>query len=366
LIADGKKSRPETLALADRMVEAWQNDSRRWDYFSADANRPEASHRTEMMSALGKLEADLLLERFIACTVTLCYDGSENAALISSVGVLGHAKAEAVLSALISARMLNRPQECAELLLALSEEPSRCFLEVAEAAIDGLDRIGTRDRESEVNDWEPEDRRRPISPQFLVNLLQALRRFKKATLCDAAAEKIAARPKIFRPVTLVVPALEQIYATWGTKAAAADSSIGHLWTNSARFLLQRSEFPPEPPADWRLDVKLSCSCPDCRELQAFSLDPLERIHRFRVKKERRQHLHNMIDRHRLDMTHFTERVGSPQTLVCTKDRRSFDRRMKEYQNEIGAMRSLLRMAPKTSSAVALCGRMQAATNPAAK
>ena len=140
---------------------------------------------------------------------------------------------------------------------------------------------------------------RPISPQFLVNLLQALRRFKKATLCDEAAEK------------------------------------------------------------------LSCTCPDCRELQAFSLNPLERIHRFRVKKERRQHLHNTIDRHRLDMTHITERVGSPQTLVCTKDRRTFDRRMKEYKAEVGAMCSLLRMLPKADGAVALGGRMKAAANSAA-
>jgi hypothetical protein len=85
-----------------------------------------------------------------------------------------------------------------------------------------------------------------------------------------------------------------------------------------------------------------------------------------VKKERRQHLQKMIDKHRLAMTHITERAGSPQTLVCTKDRRAFDRRMKEYKNEIGAMRSLLRMAPKTDSAAALSGRMRTATNPAVK
>ena len=42
----------------------------------------------------------------------------------------------------------------------------------------------------------------------------------------------------------------------------------------------------------------------------------------------------------------TERVGSPQTLVCTKDRRTFDRRMKQYQDEIAAMRRLVRLAPK--------------------
>ena len=345
------------------MVEAWQKDSRTSDYYCAGANRPEAFHRIEMMSVLGKLDTGLLLERFITTTVTLHYNGSENAGLISSVSVLGRAKAEAVLSALISERMQNRPQECAELLANLSENPSCCFPKVAAAAIEGLDRIGTLARESEVSEWEPEDRRRPISSQFLVNLLQALQRFKRATLCDAAAEKIAARPEIFKPAALVVPALEQIHAT-RTKDAVADSSIVHLWTNSARFLLERSEFPPEPPADWRQDVKLSCSCPDCRELQAFSFDPLEQIHRFRIKKERRQHLHNMIDKHRLDMTHITERAGSPQTLVCTKDRRAFDRRMKEYKNEIGAMRTLLRMAPKTDSAAALSGRMRAAINPA--
>ena len=132
------------------------------------------------------------------------------------------------------------------------------------------------------------------------------------------------------------------------------------------FLLQRSETPPEPPSNWRLDVKLSCSCPDCRELQAFALDPVERVHRFRVKKERRQHLHNTIDKHRLDMTHLTERVGSPQTLVCSKDRRTFDRRMKQYGHEIAAMRALVGLAPKSAAAAALSARMMAAVKLAAE
>jgi hypothetical protein len=40
--------------------------------------------------------------------------------------------------------------------------------------------------------------------------------------------------------------------------------------------------------------------------------------------------------------------------------------MKEYKNEIDAMRSLLRMVPKTDGAVVLYGRMKASANPAAK
>ncbi len=360
LTAAGKRARLEAVGLAERMVNAWAGDAQRWNSHSLGEGRPDSPHRIEMIAMLRKLGAAALLERFIADIVTPGYDGSENAALLSSVSVLGDAKAAAVLSVLVSARMPDRPNECTEFLLALSEDPSRCFLEAAESAVAGLDRIGTQDAEPEAFDSEPEERHRPLGPQFLENLLQALRRFKSGTYCEAAAEKIAARPEAFSPVTLVVPALVQIYAGWGRKAAASDSSVAHLWTRSAEFLLRRSEVPPEPPSDWRLDVELSCSCPDCRELRVFALDPAARVHRFRVKKERRQHLHNAIDRHHLDMTHLTERVGSPQTLVCTKDRRTFNRRMKQYGTEIAAMRTLVGLAPRSDAAAGLSARIQKA------
>lgn len=359
LIAGGEQLGKQALTLAKRMMEMWEDNSRQWDHYSLIRNCPESSHRIEMMAALQKLNAVSLLERFITDTINRSYDGSENAALVSSVRVLGDAKAEAVLSALISARMPNRHNECAELLLALSEDPARRFQEVAESAIAGLDRIGIRNGRTEKDDWDLEERGTPLDYQFVVNLLEALRRFKQATLRQAAAEKIASRSKVFSPVTLVVPALERIYAAWGRNAATSDSSVVHLWTSSAEFLLRRGETPPKPPSDWRLDVKLSCSCPDCRELQAFAHDPAEFTYRFRIKKERRQHLHNIIDKHRLDMTHVTERVGSPQTLVCTKDRRSFDRRMKEYEMEIASMRTLIGLMPN-SKAGPLSTRMQAA------
>ena len=142
--------------------------------------------------------------------------------------------------------------------------------------------------------------------------------------------------------------------------AASDSGVVHLWMQSTEFLLARSETPPKPPSDWHLNIRLTCSCPDCSELQTFARDPIERVHRFRIKKERRQHLHNAIDRHGLDMTHVTERVGSPRTLVCTKDRRSFDRRMKEYEREIAVMHTLIDLMPNSKAATALSTRMKAA------
>ena len=59
-------------------------------------------------------------------------------------------------------------------------------------------------------------------------------------------------------------------------------------------------------------------------------DPEQRVGRFPLRKDRRQHLHQQIDKHRLDLTHVTERKGSPQTLVCTKTQASYELRLKQF------------------------------------
>jgi hypothetical protein len=88
--------------------------------------------------------------------------------------------------------------------------------------------------------------------------------------------------------------------------------------------------PVEPPKDWRRDAELGCKCEDCVALSRFLSDPEQREARFAIRKERRQHLHRQIDQHRCDCTHVTARVGSPQTLVCTKTQASYERRLKQY------------------------------------
>ena len=87
------------------------------------------------------------------------------------------------------------------------------------------------------------------------------------------------------------------------------------------------------PTDYRRPSKLSCNCDDCRELSAFLDNPNEAVHRFRVRKDRRQHLHRIIERHRCDLTHVTERRSSPQTLVCTKTTASYKAACQVYERD---------------------------------
>ena len=364
LVSDGKRARPQAMEVAARMLEAWAGDGHGWDRFSIDRASPGPADRIAMIGLLSKLGAEPLLERFLGGAVTLSYDGAENPALLASVNLLGDTKAAAVLSILVSTRMQERPNECAELLLALSENASPCFSQVAEAAVAALDSIGTRVANQRPYQWEPEERRRP-GPQFLVNLLGALQRFSGVeTLCLTAAEKIASLTGTFSPVTLVVPAIKAMHKSRRRRNQQGSDGIAHLWTSAAEFLLQRSEVPPPPPSDWCLNVKLSCTCRYCEELQAFANDPALQIHHFRVNKERRRHFHDVINRDRLDMTHVTKRVGSPQTLVCTKDRRSFKQRMNEYRDEIAAMSTLSKLAPQSGGSAALSTRLERAINQA--
>ena len=56
-------------------------------------------------------------------------------------------------------------------------------------------------------------------------------------------------------------------------------------------------------------------------------------------------MHRTIDFHGLDINHQTERRGRPFTLVCTKNRRSHERRLAEYSDDIERMRRLTDIAP---------------------
>jgi hypothetical protein len=146
------------------------------------------------------------------------------------------------------------------------------------------------------------------------------------------------------------------------KSISADDDYEHLWHHAATILLARSEHPPKAPKDWRQAGRIRCTCGDCRELQTFLFNPVEQTHRFRRRKDRRRHLHEQIQRHGLDMTHETERRGSPQTLVCTKNRRAHERQCAEHNADLTAMSTLLRVIRGARGELAtLAARMADAT-----
>jgi hypothetical protein len=79
-------------------------------------------------------------------------------------------------------------------------------------------------------------------------------------------------------------------------------------------------------------------------LVRFLRDAAERTHRFPRRKDLRQHLHRQIEQHGLDVTHITERKGSPQTLVCTKSQASYERRLDQFRIDSELLAALEELA----------------------
>ncbi len=122
--------------------------------------------------------------------------------------------------------------------------------------------------------------------------------------------------------------------TWLSKNVKKPSAGLVKWLDEVRDQLRSitAEVPQEP-TDFRRAAPIKCTCSDCAELKRFLADPGERVLRLKMGKERRRHLHSQIDVNKIDLTHVTERIGSPQTLVCTKTAASYQASLKKYRED---------------------------------
>jgi hypothetical protein len=210
---------------------------------------------------------------------------------------------------------------------------------VCTALADEVEQILQRWDGRQEPDWyQPEPRTAIVDSVF--------RAFTALGEIDRLAQFVAyvlARPKRYDLRTVLIPAVKSLHA-----ALPADSpgqgSLDRLLHQCLTPLRTLTATPIEPPADWTRDADLDCQCADCKELARFLRDPVEHVHRFPRRKELRQHLHGQIDAHRLDLTHVTERKGSPQTLVCTKNQATYERRLAQFKVDWQLLRDLEELA----------------------
>ncbi|MQA92498.1 MAG: hypothetical protein GEU90_20120 [Gemmatimonas sp.] len=331
--------RERTVAIADRILAVWEAEPA----YRLYAGGGRKANRSEMLALLGAIADPELLERFVDAIVIRDYDGSENGALAGQMHLLGARQAGDLLSRLARENTRECVASCVDLLSRLGranghEAPAvstSALRKMAEAIIEVLPEVLPRGTLSAA---DPRQARKAqaADASTLADLLDSFTRLGLISLRVRAARAVIANVPVFDPGEVIVPALELLRQR-RSGSSQRDADFHLLWRHTAAFLLARSEFPPHPPADWRQDVAISCACDDCRELQAFARRAGEEVHRFRVRKDRRQHLHHAIQSNGLDMTHVTERKGSPQTLVCRKTLRRFQARCVQHTKDIAAL-----------------------------
>ena len=202
--------------LARQLVEAWAGAPEHPSH--RQPGRPDK--RDEMLRLLRQLGEAALLGQFIADVVTQDYDGSDNAALASCARLLDAKRAGELYAELMRQHFPHWHGHCADLLhdltfkskLAADKSGPAALRQIAEAAVSKLDEVGKQEKENEWMSWRVGNKARPVNAALVANLLDVLGKLDASELRVAAAERFAAWPAVFDPVTILVPALGSLNA----------------------------------------------------------------------------------------------------------------------------------------------------------
>ena len=349
--------------LASELVDMWP---------SGRAGHNKES-RTRMLGLLSGVGDKACISRFLHEVVLSHYTGSENEDLSAAMERVGPKSAGQFLLALVDAHFTQRPKETLALLRRVGEKrgksagrtPKDMLREAVRSVLRAVSVAPAVHRK--VRSARPQAGKSPSTasrpprtatatgtvqpdPQVLKQLAdQAVRdlfalawHWRLMSEADAAAGAIAALPQLATPDRAIPAALGELH---GDKGLAHTNPFATLWRHAAGSLLKRSATLPKEPRHWKIAADIDCKCDLCADLRAFCKDPAAQVARFPVRTDLRAHLHRIIEYNRLDIDHETERRGSPYTLVCTKNRASYKRRLAEYSKDVSWMRRLIRSAP---------------------
>lgn len=300
---------------------------------------PEASAASRLLEGLARLDEPRLIGEFLAAVPIRDVSADPSPAVVAIGQKYGWPTFEPQLLSVMketsnstmgrNARLLEtvctaRPRKKAgweDLCSALAEELI--------AAIEALDHKRLPTGYSE--DWYPDQVDRAA---VLAGLARSLIASGQSELMSRFMDHALAAPKRYPLTKAHIEAITGL-RPWLSKHVKEPFPALTKWLEAVRGQLEAlTAREPQAPNDYRRAAPLTCDCSLCAELKRFLEDPREAVHRFPVRKELRGHLHSQIDNHKIDLIHETERRGSPQTLVCTKNTASYQASLKKYREDL--------------------------------
>ncbi len=294
----------EAHTLAGLMVASWPRDSRR-----------PVKETAPFLALLGRLGAIDRIDVFLSEIPAAGFLAKDDAeAVAQALSRLPPARAAALAERMVAANALDAGA-------ALLAQASRHGVDLRPAAaILAAALPGGPNRPALTDSW---GRKRAMEPDMVADLLAGLTRVAP-DLADKAIDTVLAHPKTYDPDAVLIPAALSLGDT--SPARLRDACVAHLRARIAEDL--------SPPADWRRDNRLTCSCAHCTGLARFLADPANKTWMLRAVQAERSHVQSIIASSKCDVATETLRKGSPHTLVCTKTLASHQRRVRQRQADL--------------------------------
>lgn len=314
---DAAEPRSRCVAFADAIISRWG--------VTKGARSREAGG--PLMASLVRLGDARLLGRFLAEVVARDPWVEPDDALVAAFHRHGLDSFRKQLAAIFdgtTAESLGRNVRFLERLCTLDPlGVGRPFAETVVSFLEAAERPG------EAADW----RWRAVNrPDLLAGLARALIATGQDELLSRVVAHALAAPGIY-PLPALVAALTELGPWLKAHLKTPRAAVSRWLAACCQQLEALTAREPTPPADFRRDADIPCKCVDCGDLRTFLRDQAEKVHRFRMRQDRRQHLEQAVQAHRLDVACATERIGSPQTLVCTKTTASYEAKLKTYRED---------------------------------
>jgi len=203
-----------------------------------------------------------------------------------------------------------------------------------------------------VDHW---GRRRHVAPGAgvvvdLVRIAEAV----DAELAQRLAEHLLAWPKTYSLDRALVPAVKRLLAGGARKSGAA---IRSLHAACLAHLEARTAEPLEAPRDWLRTSSIGCSCEHCAALSRFLASPMTETWTLKAAERVRDHVEGEIKAAHADLELRTERRGSPHSLICRKNRASYERRAAQRRQDLADI-AILRATRRRAMASEIRSRSQ--------
>ena len=338
--------------LASQVVDLWPSCDSHRRQSEGDSWEGHCARTLELLCSIGNRAA---AARFLGDVVLPNYDGEMNGALVTSAAEMGVAEMREFLCTLVTSSLSLRTEGIVDLTSQLCKrlddgsdgawhDALRQMVVNICARMPSVHRSLKRDDHVDRHRWYARAEPMPLPTATLRQFFPLLWRFDMEREADAAASLFIERDDLVPP-DRTIPALMEALSAEHREPFRTSSAVGALWLHGARILLARSGLPPAPPTDWVISAEgLSCDCEHCAELRRFCADPDSENLRMPVRKELRGHLRRRIEQGGIDIVCETERRGRPYTLVCVKTRGAFERRLRQYGDDIVEMRRLAQTA----------------------
>ncbi len=309
----------EAGELCGYMLESWP--VHRWYPRKDDASSKESS----MLLLLARLKNCPRIEAFLGnVTAAGAFASADAEGTVQAACLLPATRAGELIERIIAGNAERALSACGR-LLACAVGRVTLLTGAAQTLVAALPPGPTRSPLPEGG-----EKPRSVEPGFAADLIAALDQIDPV-LAERAADHMLAWPKVFDFDAVLVPAVIELADRSEGEASKAtvrlrEACLDHLRTRIALVL--------EPPADWKRDGVVSCSCQFCQELNAFLADPGHRTWTFKAAEAKRRHLESTIRQDRCDLDLATERRGSPHALICTKNQAGYERRARQRKADL--------------------------------